>query len=207
MIIFYQEEKTMNHKTSLFSLRKIFVAIGLALAASGAQAATVSLDPVSATGPAGGQVAFSLVANFGSTPTIGGGVDFSWNSSVLTFKSFDFDPGFTIRDTSFDRKDLQTSSLFSVVFGNFGGLSLPADTKIGLVTFNLVGSPGSSSSIALSDSNRWAGFFTDAGSAINVSYTGATANVAPIPIPAAVWLLVSGLAGLAGVARRSKARA
>ena len=198
----------MIHKAPLINVRKILVAIGLALATSGAHAASISLDPISGTGPQGSQVTFNLIANFGSTATIGGATDMSWNPSVLTFQSFAFDSGFGTppRDAGFDVKDLQSAGLYSVGFGNFGGIALATNTTIGHVTFNLVGNPGSSTDIALGDSQKWAGFYDATGAPISVSYTGATAAVSAVPVPAAVWLFGSGLAGLFGVARRSMKR-
>src|SRR3990172_275949 len=134
----------MIHKTPLINVRKILVAIGFALATSGAHAASISLDPVSGTGPQGSQVTFNLIENFGSTSTTGGATDISWNPSVLTFQSFAYDSGFGTppRDTGDDVHDLQSSSLFSAGFGNFGGIVLSTNTTIGHVTFNLVGNPG-----------------------------------------------------------------
>lgn len=196
----------MTHKVPLTNVRKILVAIGLTLAASGAHAASISLDPVNSTGPQGSQITFNLIANFGATATIGGATDLSWDPSVLTFQSFAFDSGFGTppRDAGFDVKDQQSASLYSVGFGNFGGISLATNTTIGHVTFNLIGNTGSSSAITLSDSMKWAGFYDNTGTPISVSYTGATATVSAVPVPAAVWLLGSGLVGLFGIARRSK---
>ena len=197
----------MTHKIFITNIRKILVAIGLTLVASAAHAASISLNPVSATGPQGSQVTFSLIANFGTTATIGGATDLTWNPSVLMFQSFAFDSGFGAppRDAGFDVNDLQSSSLYSVGFGNFGGITLSSNTTIGHITFDLIGSPGSSTNIALTDSAYWAGFYDISGSPISMTYSGATASVAAVPVPAAAWLFGSGLLGLIGMVRR-KAR-
>ena len=189
----------------------------LALGASGAQAATISLVPLSGPVSQGGQETFNLVANFGTQSVLAGYTDFSWDSSVLTFANFSFSAAMAspVRDPLFDAKtipassetfDLQSSSLVTIGFGNFSGLSLSSDTIIGTLTFNAVGAPGSSTLINLSDSLKWDGYF-DAVSfnQIPVTYTGVTANVSAVPLPAAAWLFGSGLLGLLGLARRKAA--
>jgi len=42
------------------------------------------------------------------------------------------------------------------------------------------------------------------GVGVPVTYVGATINIQPVPVPAAVWLFGSGLIGLVGIARRGK---
>ena len=205
----------MTHKIPSTNIRKILVAIGFALAASGTHAASISLAPVgSTTGPVPNLVTFNLLANFGSITTTGGAMDLSWDTSVLDLQGFKFDPGFSAppRDMAFDVVDLQSNgpqsnALFSIGFGNLGGIKLPTTTIIGSISFNLSGNPGSSSAITLSNSVKWSGFYDDMGTPISVSYTGAMAGVSAIPVPAAAWLFGSGIMALLGIARRSKRHA
>ncbi len=190
-------------------ISNIIVGIALVIGVSAAQAATISLSPTTNEAPQGGQVAFDLIANFGADSTTGGAIDIQWGDpSVITFASFAFDPGFGIppRDATFDVLDVQSSNLVSVGFGNFSGISIPTDTVIGTITFNAVGAPGTETAIQLQDSAVWAGFYDTTGAPINVSYSGATAKVAPVPLPVASWLFLSGFGALVGIGRqRSRA--
>jgi hypothetical protein len=206
----------MNTKRQLCSW---VVGMGFALGMCGAQAASIGLSPATAQAPQGNQITFDLIENFGTQLPLGGGTDFTWDSSVLTFQGFAFSSTFAaLRDPTFDTKptaspnpwDLQASNLVTIGFGNFNGISIPTDTLVGTLTFNVVGVPGSSTQIALSDSAKWSGFFDTQSNPITVSYTGATASVAPVsavPLPASGWLLMSGFTGLLGIVRRRSAHA
>jgi hypothetical protein len=192
-------------------ISNVIAGIVLVIGVSAAQAATISLSPTSAEAPQGGQVAFDLIANFGADSPIGGAIDIQWGDpSVITFASFAFDSGFGVppRDAAFDILDTQSSNLVSVGFGNFSGISIPTDTVIGTIRFNTVGAPGTETAIQLQDSAKWGGFYDTTGAPISVSYSGATAKVAAVPLPVASWLFLSGLGTLAGIGRqRSRAGA
>ena len=193
----------MNSKKRAF-LYRLILGAGFALGVGGAQAATIRLVSLSGPVASGGVETFKLMANFGTQATMGGATDLTWNPSVLTFQGFSYGPALTplVRDIAFDVHDHQKPGLLSIGFGNFGGISLPADTVVGTVAFDTVGAPGSSTMIDLADSAKWAGFYDDMGLPITVSYSGLTASVAPVPLPAAGWLMLSGLGGLFGFSRR-----
>lgn len=201
------------------------LAVVLVLGISNAQAASITLAPVSGPVASGGQVTFDVVANFGAELVLGGGTDYSWNPAILEFVGFSFSPALAAplhRDVSFDGFsedpithvkrpepfDLQTSSLLSIAFGNFSGLPVPTDTVLGRLIFKAVGAPGSSSLVSLSDSLKWDRYFNVNSDAIPVTYTGAAAQILltqPVPLPAAAWLLGSGILGFLGAVRRSRA--
>ena len=180
--------------------------LAFALGASNADAAMISLISVGGAPALGGTATFDLVANFGSDRILGGATDLVWDSTVLHFGAFSFDSSLAppVRDTSFDVVDNSAAGLVSIGFGNFAGISLPTDTVVGTLTFNAVGAPGSLTAINLSDSLKWAGFFNTAGSPIQMQYLGSSAQIGAVPLPAAVWLLLSGSIGIFGIGLRRR---
>lgn len=201
----------MNH------LKTLVLALATVLGAGASQAATIALSPTSVEAESGEQFTLNLVHNFGSLLVLAGGTDFTWDPSVLSFKSFSYASDFAaLRDPAFDTKptgspnpwDLQSPGLLTIGYGQFNGISLPTDTVIGTLVFEVVGAAGSSTLIALADSLKWANFFDTDSNPIAVEFTGTTVDVMDatvVPVPAAAWLLLSGAAGLLAAARRRAA--
>lgn len=193
------------------ALKTVIASIGLALAASVTQAATIAINPTNATAATGGTVIFSFEAS--DFTTIGGAFDLSWDDTVLTYNGdFAWDPGFgePPRDPSFNTIDLQTSELLSIGFGNFAGIAFGATpTTIGSLSFTMGGSLDDFSALTMVDSPMWGPRFYDLiGGTIEMTYEGGLAtNVNEVPVPAAAWLFGSGLLGLAGIAKKRKQHA
>ncbi len=185
-------------------LKKILFGMGFAVVMTGAQAATINLTPSINSAPQGGQVSFNLIADFGTTPVLSGGVDFSWGSAVMTYDSFVYDAGFLpLTQAPLDIIDPQNSGLLTVNFGNSGGLILNGPTIVGTLVFNVIGAPTSSTPISLSDSVKYSGFYDAVNfNPIPVDYSGATVNVSTVPLPAPFWLLLSGIGSLGFASRR-----
>lgn len=176
----------------------------LGLFAPLAQSASVFLSPANATvSLSEGTATLELFMDFTGNPTIGGGVDFSVTGagSLAGFTPSDWfgsvpDPFFSGFGTDLADGDLE------VHFGSFFGLS--GLNKVGDLTINLE-SIGDIS-IAISINGFFGDFFPTAGlDPQQVDLIGA--NLTVVPVPAAVWLFLSGLGLLAGFRRRAQAAA
>ena len=182
----------------MFNMKKTVVVSAIVATLVGfgslAEAATVSLSPGHQDVTQGN--AFSVKLNFdftGGTAVLGGGLDVAYNSSVIDFISFDINPAIN-SDASFTRvPDDLTNKINGISFGNFSGYN--GTGLIGTLNFKAL-TPGETS-LTMADNNLPAGAFFDvAGGKVAMNYQNAHVVVNPIPLPAAVWLLGSGLAGL-----------
>ncbi|MDH5570792.1 MAG: VPLPA-CTERM sorting domain-containing protein [Gammaproteobacteria bacterium] len=131
----------------------------------------------------------------------GGGINIIYNASVLNVLSVSIDEsiwdlGAGIRTGTIDNLlgsvDGISVNAWSDVTGNF---------SVASVTFQAIGSGNSLLSLSEFGLNPWA----SGGSLINPDFIAASVDVSPViptPVPAAVWLLGSGLVALTGFARR-----
>lgn len=205
----------------LLNNRKLFTTLaGVLLAGTMASAQaipTVTLSPNAGSYGVGDTVTVSFTLDTSTGDTLGGGTDFFWDASVLSFVGWSFDAGFTQRDTSFDRQpdDCSTSGNIACTgpgeangmgFGNFGGFG-SGQFLVGTLTFTAISigvtdifmgqnedSPGGPGEVGNAGPWRAAD-----GSATDVTFNGA--NVQVVPIPAAAWLMISGLGLLGGLRR------
>lgn len=152
---------------------------------------------------------------FGEVTEIGflaGGIDVFYDINVLTYVGFQFnpasgtDPSFTriADDCSVALVDgcSEPGEINGLGFGAFDGL---AGTTTLLGTFTFEGTNEGLSAVTMTNNDTPAGdWFGVDGELAVVDYTGASVQVNPIPVPAAVWLFGTGLLGLVGVARRRK---
>lgn len=166
-----------------------------------AQAATISLTPLTQDVNLGNQAVLKLSMDFTGDSTIGGGIDIFYDSSVLSFSSFVFDPIFTASDDPTFRRagDDMPGEVNGIAFGNFGGLSGPS--LVGTLTFDTLAIGSAFLSMADNDTPA-GGFFSITASPQTVIFEGASVNV--VPVPGAFWLLGSGLIGFAGFRKKSK---
>jgi hypothetical protein len=156
-----------------------------------------------------GTATLELFMEFTDTPTVGGGIDLTATGAVslLEFIPSNYfngiadplnptplpDPAFTGFGTALADGDLE------IHFGNFTGLS--GLNKLGDLVLSLdsVG-PGN---LNIGINTFFGVFFSTSGSEQDVFLSGASLQV--VPVPAAAWLFLSAVGGLAGLRLRRAA--
>jgi hypothetical protein len=142
-------------------------------------APNVSLLPATQNVAPNGSVSLELWMDFTEDPTIGGGVDTTFDASRLTFVSFTFDPALG-DDPAFRRQpNLEApGQLNALAFGHFDGLTGPA--RVGTFVFNTLGTLGTTAITNESDEpNGPAGPFVSAITfgPIDVTFNNATVTI------------------------------
>ncbi|MBL8199239.1 MAG: VPLPA-CTERM sorting domain-containing protein [Chromatiales bacterium] len=192
-----------TRKKNLKSILAVTVLAGLSMSA--AEAASVYLTPASVNGfydssaavyPGKNTVSIELWMDFTGEPTIGGGVDLDFQGpismGVFTPTSYftnTADPDFTGHGT------VNADNDYQIHFGNFAGLS--GVNKLGDISVNLLGA--GTGNILLSINTVY-GYFYGTNflqQDVDLLPEGGAAITSTVPAPAGVWLLLTGLAGLA----------
>ena len=179
------------------SLVFVFTAVaslGLALPAS---AGTINLSPTSASVGVGDTVSVDVVFDFSDGAILGGGFDVFFNSAVLGFVSFEFEDSASVGDDpSFRRApDVLAGELNGIGFGNFEGID--GASLLGVLTFEALAVGTSALTLAENEGgppDNPGGFFSIAGTPIDVDFGGA--DVAVVPLPAGLLLMLSALGAL-----------
>lgn len=188
---------------SLKAMLAVAMLAGLSMSAS--QAASVYLLPGSQTvSVLDGTTSVELWMDFTGEQTIGGGIDLDFQGPISmgvftpsSYFSNTADPSFTGHGTALADND------YEIHFGNFAGLD--GVNKLGDISVNLLDDGFGTISLAI---NNWYGVFYSTGlegQTVNLSGADITVVTSAVPAPAGVWLLLTGLAGLATrrFARRS----
>jgi len=180
----------------------------LSAMAMNAQAASLSLEY---TGPnqiidgtilvaPSDTVTFDVVMDFSGTPTLGGGFDIVFDSSQLEFGNF---INFEIGEDGFGRDPDEFDGLLeSWAFGAFAGLSGPE--TVGSVSFTFIGK-GITDVFLTATSGIGGPFVSFDNPSMMLDVDFGSARIGMVPVPAAVWFLLSGLGALFGVSRRKNA--
>lgn len=175
--------------------------------AASVHAASVFLVPDSSTVGlvAGDLVSFDIIMDFstnnnglGSDATLGGGFDIIFDPTFLAFDSL-VNAG--LGDPAFGRDpDILPGLLESWGFADFNGLTGPA--FVGSVTFEVLAGFAGSTFVSTGPTSGIAGPFVSAVDFITIlDVDFNSVEVSAIPIPAAVWFLLSGIAVLFGIRR------
>lgn len=171
---------------------------------SSALASSVSLSPSSQTVALGSVFSLEIDIDFTDEATIGGGIDVLFgnftNGNEITFLSFTpanlGDPGF--RRTP----DVRSNELNGIAFGEFNGITGPA--SVGVLTFQA--NQAGSFEFNLAANDFPAGAFVSAvtNRPFAPDFTGARINVSSVPVPAALWLMLSGVGAISGINLRKR---
>ena len=164
-------------------------------------AATITWDTVNNTAWENEIFTMDIVGLGFASNVDGGGVDLTFDSSVLNVLSVNIDEivwdfgGAGINSGTIDNVAGTVDGIMVNTFQNVTG-----DFVVATVQFQVVGGFGLNSNLGLTEYalNPWA----SGGSAINPTFVGG--NVSVVPVPAAVWLFGSGLIALTSLARRKQ---
>ncbi len=176
---------------------KLVSALVLMGALGTAHANSIFMTPDSVDAAVGDTVTLDVIMDFSDT-TIGGGFDIQYDSSALSFLSWNpnavGDPGFS------GLPAISDGLLSGITVGEFSS-GLTGIQNLGSVSFMVLADGGTLSS---ADTDSDAGPFIDFNTFqnMNVEYNSATVNAVPVPVPAAVWLMVGGLGALFSFRRK-----
>ena len=175
----------------------------LCLAASTAQAASISATASPDGAGIGDIITVSLQGDFSSLATIGGGFDVFFDSSHLSFLSFGFSDSMAFADDLLLRRepDELAGELNGIGFGHFDGLGGVFD--IASIQFQVLSAGSSLISLAVNEGglpSNPGGFFDIDGFEMKVDFIGT--EVTTIPLPATFWLLGAAGSMLLGWSRR-----
>lgn len=176
----------------------------LALAAQGATAASVWLEPASTNLQAGATIDLTLMLDFSAAElTVGGGIDIDIGGP-LAITGFTPSAWFlSAGDPAFSGHSATqyVTDDYEVHVGHFNGLS----GRHALGTLRLQGLAAGVGTVVLTSADVLGGFYSaiDA-SELPVTWAGAQVNVSAVPEPATLATLLAGLGLLAGMARRQR---
>ena len=205
----------MNNE--VFSMRKTIPMLSAALLLSlglapAADAFTLSVVPQASTVGVGGTVSVDVVASDlvgGAAPSLGAyDLNLAFDPSVLSFGSISFGTGLSVTGVeSIQGSDLSAGVInpFEVSFEDTADLnSLQADAfTLFTITFNAASAGTSLLSLSVNDlasADTFTPLVADVLNGASVTVAGAPA----VPLPAAGWLLISGLASTGLFARRRR---
>lgn len=180
--------------------RKILLAAALLLSSIQAQSASIAFQPTPGSSNLGEIFTLEVMALDFPT-TVGGGANLYFDASVVNVLAVNIDTdmwNFGSTGVYEGTIDNTAGSVTGILMNTFPGV--PAGDFVAFtIDFQAMGV--GTSTLVLTDHalNPWA---DDFGNAINPDYIPGEISVSAVPLPAALWLLLSGLGGLGLVRKR-----
>lgn len=186
-----------------------------------AHAGTVTFSADQTTVGVGDLVTFTYTMDFSDDSTLGGGTDIWYDSSVLQFVGWSFDAGLSSDNPNFrlDPTNCLTTSdpgcdadasefagmaqLNGLAWGNDSGNGMSGPAVIGQMVFQAIGIGVTDIFMAANDDGVSGdpGPFVSGNTFTVQDVTFSADSVTVVPVPAAVWMLLSALGALGGVRR------
>lgn len=164
------------------------------LSATATEAATVRFDPSSLTVNLGNIFSMDIIAEDFTTTTEGGGLSLSFDESIVNVNSVALDTSVWEFFTDPGTINNGTGLVSDMIFASFAGRT--GNFDIGTVFFTAIGPGTSNLGLTSSLLNPFAG----GGEVIPVTLTDGSVSV--VPLPAALWFLLSGMGTLWLAAKR-----
>ncbi len=198
----------MNFKNLKLSL----AALALGLFSQVSHANVISISPTTSTVGIGQEFTLDITMEF-LQETVGGAFDLIYDTNIFDVVSFAYDSSFSINviDPAFTLIPENCESDGSIIggcsvgdaelnaigFGNFDGII--GNHVIGQLT--LVATQAGLGTVGLASSDSPFGGFISAADASEMTVVYNGASVLVVPVPAAIWLMLSAL-GMVGALRR-----
>jgi len=195
----------MKHLVTSFATLLVMFSLSGNASATAINFSGVSSDGLNPTQvQQGTQISFDLLGT--SFPAIDAG-DFAvtfGTAGVLVFNSFVADPSWDVSNTLLPLSPGVIGDGTMLV--GTSGAAKTGDFTIGTLIFDVIGGAGSSTSLVLSDAfSGWTGPNNGFGNSVVVEYIDAHVQV--VPVPAALWLMMSAIGGLGFFGKKRKLQA
>ncbi len=178
-------------------LHQTLIAAAVTLAAFAAQAQTVSVDPAITDVTIGDSFTVDLRAAGFPDKVFGGGYNIAFDASILQLDDIAFPASWEFLTS----KGTQVGGNVSDVFFNTFSAPIAGDFLTSTLKFKAIGV--GTSAITVSESPSFP-FGDEFANAVSVSYVGGSVNVAAVPEPGAVALLLAGMGAVGFVASRRR---